>query len=531
VEERLKAGREVGGFQGRGELVGGVERVTDRVDHPTGEEIGFPIDLGEGELSGEEEGEEIVGEGEGVEVGFGDGAEGGGEAVVEEAAAPAALVVGVEADHFSAGDVEADGAGVETAGGEVVAEAVPAAVEGDVGGGVGGEQIGGIFVEDLDFGFGFEEIGEVADGLVVPAVAAYGGDIGLGEDGAGVEDDFAFEAIALGFEAGEDEVADLAGLGGVEAHGHEGGGNVGGRILAVVEEVELPFGAGVVIPPEEGKLAVEGGGGVGGLEVVDVELHDAEELDAAEAVGDELAHADAGLGVVAEVLDLSDFGGHFLHLAGEAFELLGFLAGRTGDVGEEAEDGGGAAESAHGFDEGFDLVSAGFGVGGLGGALGHGAEEGFCAGGEMIGIIAGLGFEGGIGLLEVFLEGGEFGGDVGGEAVAAGFEGGELFALEVGEGVGADAQGDAEEGDDAGDFGVELAVGEELADGGDDLLFVVVEGDFLVDGEREGEDAVVGETAGVDVELGEREGFGGVFVDEEEDLVGLEGEGGREKRN
>ncbi len=293
-----------------------------------------------------------------------------------------------------------------------------------------------------------------------------------------------------------------------------------------MEEVELPFGAGVVIPPEEGELAVEGGGGVGGLEVVDVKLHDAEELDAAETVGDELAHADARLRVVAEVLDGGDFGGHFLHLIGEAFELFGFFAGRTGDVGEEAEDGGGAAESAHGFDEGFDLVSAGFGVGGLGGALGHGAEEGFRAGGEVIGVIAGLGFEGGVGLLEGFFEGGEFGDEVGGEAVAAGFEGGEFFALGVGEGMGGDAQGDAEEGDDAGDFGVELVVGEELADGGDDLLLVVVEGDFFADGEGKGENAVVGETAGVDVELGEGEGVGGVFVDEEEDLVGVEGDCG-----
>ncbi len=172
IEEMVEARGEVGGFEGGVGLVRGVEGIADHVDHPTGEEIGAPIDFGEGKFSGEEEGEEIVGEGEGVEVGFGDGAEGGRDVVIEEAAAPAALVVGVEADHFSAGDVEADGAGIETAGGDVIAEAVPAAIEGDVGGGVGGEEVGGIVVENLDFGFGFEEVGEVADGLVVPAIAA-----------------------------------------------------------------------------------------------------------------------------------------------------------------------------------------------------------------------------------------------------------------------------------------------------------------------------------------------------------------------
>ena len=102
------------GLDGRPVLEGVVEGVADHADAPTDEGGGEPVDLGEGVLAGHQQAKEIDRVGEGREVGFVDGPQGGGDAVVEQAAAPTLFPDVAQRDQLEAGDVKGDGARART---------------------------------------------------------------------------------------------------------------------------------------------------------------------------------------------------------------------------------------------------------------------------------------------------------------------------------------------------------------------------------------------------------------------------------
>ncbi len=138
-------------------------------------------------------------------------------------------------------------------------------------------------------------------------------------------------------------------------------------------------------------------------------------------------------------------------------------------------------------------------------------------------VFGGRGLEGGIVLLGQVLQIGNAGVDLAQGIGLIGVDLGELAFFVGGSRAGGDAEGQAVKRDDAGDLMIELVVAQEVADGGDDDGFVGIEGDFFAAGNVEGESVAVRNLAGIFIELGQLLAFGDVLVDQEQNLIWIEG--------
>src|SRR5258706_16298530 len=77
---------------------------------------------------------------------------------------------------------------------------------------------------------------------------------------AGIDDDFAGKAVGLGGDAGENDGVHHGGLGGVEAHGHEGLGELGGGGL-VKKRGGGGLALGVIVSGDQSQFGIKRGGG------------------------------------------------------------------------------------------------------------------------------------------------------------------------------------------------------------------------------------------------------------------------------
>ncbi len=113
---------------------------------------------------------------------------------------------------------------------------------------------------------------------------------------AGIDDDFAGKAVGLGGDAGENDGVHHGGLGGVEAHGHEGLGELGGRRL-VTKRVGDGLASGIIVPGDQCQFGIKRGAGGFGCEVAEHSFEKAGVLDQTELLLDERAQFGARFGI------------------------------------------------------------------------------------------------------------------------------------------------------------------------------------------------------------------------------------------